>query len=663
MGPVVVGLILAVELVIALAVAWWAADRLLPAGEHLLMVALTTTMLAFAELTGGLLALGAIGQLRQVPFLVLQLLVGAAGLTWRRRAPRAADAGGRWHALSALEGVLLGLTVVLAVIVLRAGANGPSLDNDSHIYHLPHAVQYLNEASTWGIPFEFPKNFLAGVPGNGELIGTWLMLPSREPDLAYLAPLLFAVLLGLAVATIVRDLGRSSLFSGAVGLAMVASPAFWIEMHSLMTDIAGDGGALAAIAFALRVRTDPADRRWPLLAGVAMGFGVGSKYTVLLPAAATALLAVWWSRQRLRAILWIAVGAVPLAGFWFLRNLVQYGNPLFPQGLRVLGRQVLPERRSEILTNGFTLLHWLVPPNFDTLWIWMRASAVRMGPITLLGVLGVLVLVRTRRGSPAMWLGVLGVACFLFYSVTPMSGGVAGFMVANITANLRYGLLAVVILAVVASAELPAAISWAAMAVMFAWDGIAVLAPIRARSDLHVRTSTLAIAVVAGMLVAAATTSAGRRSLARLTPILEGPWTRRLGPAVAALGLAWLAFGSVAVSAPPRPQDTVGAALADSLRPSGRVALIDVTDLTHMLGPGLDRNLVPVGDGAPGREVPITSAAAFNARLQQLAPVVVVVVPNSPPLLSTVPADWTVPSDWILYGHEDGGDVYLTRWR
>lgn len=71
-----------------------------------------------------------------------------------------------------------------------------------------------------------------------------------------------------------------------------------------------------------------------LLAGLALGFAIGSKYTFVVPAVAlaagTPFVARVGTRARIAAL--IVGGLVLTGGWWYLRDVIAVGNPV---GLRL----------------------------------------------------------------------------------------------------------------------------------------------------------------------------------------------------------------------------------------------------------------------------------------------------------------------------------------
>jgi hypothetical protein len=219
---------------------------------------------------------------------------------------------------------------------------------------------------------------------------------------------LFGTLVIVLAAAVARRL-TSDPWTPVVAAAIVASvPSFVVASASVNNDsLASLLGAVATLlaVVALARRENGNGPRWPL--AIALGLVVGAfvltKLTALLlvPALVTA---VWLSARgpRQRSLLILALCAVALAvgGWWLIRNVSLYGDPLAATATDDHLRRVIPWAFS----GEPPLERMLVRPP-RTLWeeFWYRSQQFRWGwwaylPFWLLSVGGVVALVRDRRG-------------------------------------------------------------------------------------------------------------------------------------------------------------------------------------------------------------------------------------------------------------------------
>jgi hypothetical protein len=170
--------------------------------------------------------------------------------------------------------------------------------------------------------------------------------------------------------------------------------------------------------------------------------------------------------------------------------------------------------------------------------------------------------------------------------------------------------------------------------------------------DLGVQTGFMSLAllvdaaIVAGCVLAALYWWRPLRRFARHRAV-------RGGAAVALLAMTILVTARLQPSAGPTLVETALHAARD---PGAPVVVMDVGDVTAMLGSRLDVNVVAAGEGPVGAERPIRSAAQLTSRIDALHPAAVVVGHEG--LFEVVPADWVPPPTWRTLGTEDGSVVY-----
>lgn len=100
-------------------------------------------------------------------------------------------------------------------------------------------------------------------------------------------------------------------------------------------------------------------------ASVWLGFLCGTKYTALPWAAlAVVYVVVRAPRARVRSAVTIAVGSALVGGFWYVRNLIETGNPFFPLGYAWFGGEGWDAARAEMLAASLAdwgRLGWSLP--------------------------------------------------------------------------------------------------------------------------------------------------------------------------------------------------------------------------------------------------------------------------------------------------------------
>jgi hypothetical protein len=384
-----------------------------------------------------------------------------------------------------IAGIAIGHFVSGVKLRLGTGMTG----FDSTWYHGPFAAGFFQSGNTIDLHYIAPQFLAWFYPANSEVLGAVGMLAFHR-DL--LSPLLnLGWLLGclLACWCIGRPF-RVAPWSLALGAIALSVPALADQAGEARNDIVGIFFLLAAIAIALNAAAVPGGIRRPnrsafrsadspgdateregrepgrpgglptgalLVVGLAIGLAAGTKLNFLLPAAVLVLgltaLAPGGSRWRTL----LATGGMALAGggYWYLRNLIQAGNPL--PWIHHLGPINLPAPEQALggreahsvfsyLTNGSVWSEWFLPGLHGALWV--------IWPLLALAALAGLILAVTSRwwaeksrhsglfgpstsGVLAI-AGLVGLAAAVSWLVSPTSASGPDGMPRGFESGLRY---------------------------------------------------------------------------------------------------------------------------------------------------------------------------------------------------------------------------------
>ena len=284
-------------------------------------------------------------------------LAAAAALAVRRRRA-SADPGEpppaaafETRALSAAGGIVLAALGVQWAVAASSSLRVTGADA-AH-YHVPYAVNIALGANPFGLPAT-PHLYPMGT----SVLAAWFILPFRDPLLVDLANVLPFLLAWCAILRIVREAtGQSGLAWGPwCAVAMFSAPLFRYSLL-MSADLFYTAAFLATNALLLkacaRLRLDRLDA---VALGFAAGMLVSTKVTGVFSVAvlggiygAVTLVRMRLERRRFeRGDLSVPVlgGAALLAiasgGVWLIRNWWNYGSPLAPSGLEVLGREIFP---------------------------------------------------------------------------------------------------------------------------------------------------------------------------------------------------------------------------------------------------------------------------------------------------------------------------------
>jgi hypothetical protein len=311
---------------------------------------------------------------RLAPAGLAAILAGVLVATWwRRRGGRPADA----VAAPRLDGtaeVGVARPTVAFVMLLACGAGAlwawPHLAGptrlwvwDDYTYHMVYPVSWLSMQAIAAPGLAQAFTMQAWYPLSASVVATWFMAPfpaSRGEALAWVG-LTGPLYAGIAASAAAEVLGRLGCRRGAWALPVVlfaTSDRIDVMASSFSdADLAQAVALFAALAFAVprgAAETASATRADACFAALLTGFAIGVKASAL-PAAVVVLL-VTMVRARTPgsgragtmraaarpAVVFLASWTVT-AGYWYARNLVHTGNPVYPAAFLLWPGATFPE--------------------------------------------------------------------------------------------------------------------------------------------------------------------------------------------------------------------------------------------------------------------------------------------------------------------------------
>ena len=415
---------------------------------------LVEALVAVAGLVWLVELLGAIGQLREVPFVVEAVVVGLlagvlAGRATRvdRRTEREGPPAPSPHRVAVWVAVAVAALVVAhwGVSVRSSFAHG-MYGYDTTWYHMPFAARFVQDASLTGLHFTSTSFLSWFYPANSELFHTvGILVTGRD----FLSPLLNVGWLALAMLAawcIGRPwgLGPASLVGACV---VFGAGVFGDQPGEARNDIPATAFLLTAAAILINASV-PRERprleigTAPLaLAAIAAGLAIGTKLSLLAPIGALTLAVVVAARHRGSAAGWWAAGLLAGGGFWFARNLVAVGNPL--PWLSALGPVPLPGPE-EVLPNErepFSVVHYATDTDVWSEWFFpgLHDRFGELWPLVLvLGAVGALALLFRERFAALRVLAFTALAAAIAYPFTPLTASGFEGEPLGFASNLRY---------------------------------------------------------------------------------------------------------------------------------------------------------------------------------------------------------------------------------
>lgn len=329
--------------------------------------AITFGVVASAGATCMLLLAGAVGELTRGAVLALEAvwLIAAATLVARGGRPRlrrpqvdaAALRDHPWQtAIVVLAVLALAWQLVVALVL-------PPFAFDALTYHLTITASWLQSADSDPTQLSL---CCAYYPANSELLFAWPMLFAASDALVDTVQIGFAVLAALAAAGLARSAGLPRAAAAAAAGLLAVSPSVLTQAPTNYADVIVAGCALAGLHSLVRfAMTD--DPRRLLVAGLAGGLLLGIKGTGILWAAALLITAAGFVVAAVRArrisrrtaVIGLAtflVACLALGSYWYARNWIEMGNPVYPFEAQVGGVTIFsgPLEVGDVLTEPST---------------------------------------------------------------------------------------------------------------------------------------------------------------------------------------------------------------------------------------------------------------------------------------------------------------------
>ncbi len=204
-------------------------------------------------------------------------------------------------------------------------------DWDSLAYHIPLIDQWLQARSLYA-----PDGARWSSPGNNEVLGLWMVGAFSGDFLIYLNNLPATLLLAAAAVGLGTRLGLSRGLAHLGALAVVCNFVVLNQLVNAENDVAVAACFFAAAFYALRA-TEGEGGANTVLAAVSVGLLAGIKYYAFGYAALAGLcwvlltLAARGRRAALAVVVAGAAGALVFGGYWYARNFVATGSPLYPR--------------------------------------------------------------------------------------------------------------------------------------------------------------------------------------------------------------------------------------------------------------------------------------------------------------------------------------------
>jgi hypothetical protein len=289
-----------------------------------------------------------------------------AAVALRRRGPTETA-----HAISSStsERALVAASVVGTAIVLATwlwkGVSQPVLVvSDGPIYHLPFAVRWLQDGSLSRTWTPFGEMAAPYFPGNGEVWMAWLLALVGDDRFSKVSQWFFLPPCALALVGLARNANGGSVAAAWPPIAWCGCILVVVTSVKPDVDVPMTFALLAGLLLLDRAwrESNQADRnRSLMLAALSFGAAAGTKSVGLMFGLGPMLLVLWSARRSWTAMSGCVVGAIVGGSYWYIRNWVQMGNPVYPLKISLGGRMLFDGWYDAAVMRGTSHYHIPIP--------------------------------------------------------------------------------------------------------------------------------------------------------------------------------------------------------------------------------------------------------------------------------------------------------------
>jgi hypothetical protein len=313
---------------------------------------LAAAVVFWTACTLGVEVLGSFGVLAVVPMVLWGLLLAVVGGVFRWIRSDGAtypsnDGSSERFSWDAVGCVALLLTAAL-VLGTRSLLLAVKVVSDGPIYHLYFAARWWKAGRLFLVASPFGESAATYFPANGDAWFAWLMATWGGDGLAKIGQVPFLILACLAAYGSARSLGAGRSASAVATCWFASSTPLLIFSFEPNVDTIFVAGYLIAGFFFLRASRGCGDTAAYCLGALAAGAALGTKSVGVVfvpPLLGLAIAAVFTqsvaTNTKVARTLLVVMAVFLAGGFWFVRNAILTGNPLYPLEVRLMDRTVL----------------------------------------------------------------------------------------------------------------------------------------------------------------------------------------------------------------------------------------------------------------------------------------------------------------------------------
>ena len=242
-------------------------------------------------------------------------------------------------AMDAYNIILIALVLLSYSWVVTAAYFLPLRGVDDLFYHLPPIFHYIQTHTISLLPTEIRHHF--AFPQNAELLFMWPTIFSNSQRMLDSANVPFVLMSVVVVYALLRNFlipERDALFSA---LLYALCPVVIMQAGSNYIDVMVSLFFLISLYYTILYFQDQRTL-YACSAGMSIGIMCGMKYTVLFLSIPLQLVMLWklCTARRQHAVGYFSL-LIALCCWWYIRNAVVLGNPIYPMNLFVSGMGII----------------------------------------------------------------------------------------------------------------------------------------------------------------------------------------------------------------------------------------------------------------------------------------------------------------------------------
>ena len=243
------------------------------------------------------------------------------------------------------------LLIAFTFILLRLALYLPLVPNgwDAMTYHLYIPLRWVQAGEIFHVPTVFGDNAAAYAPLNGSLLYAAFLVLTGKDFILNCGGIVYLIFCSCVVYEVCCELKikQRSVSFGAAGIFLII-PIVMQKTFSADVDIMALAFISSAFLYLMRLvfyadsKNRGLDPAWGCALSLGLCVGTKSAYAVYGGIAALFLLFLLGSRKRFRDIIIVCLLMFVGGGYWYIRNLLFYGNPIFPVDFELAGIKIFP---------------------------------------------------------------------------------------------------------------------------------------------------------------------------------------------------------------------------------------------------------------------------------------------------------------------------------